>query len=117
MALTPAEALLRELLADGAQHPSVEVEALALARGITPRSLDRARAKLGVIAAKNGVLGGWSMQLNSAPAKTVSVDSTWPEYAYMTCDTCDYSVYSEARPRHCHCKGTLQARPTTPRLA
>jgi hypothetical protein len=126
MAFTPAEALLRHLLADGQPHPSVDIEALAQARGINPRSLDRARAKLGVIAVKNGVRGHWSMQLNTAPSKNhdASVYTVWPEYEHIVCDQCDYGVFTapQGYPHACHCGGTLheadpQPRPTTPPTA
>jgi hypothetical protein len=119
MARTPAEALLREVLADGEPHPSVEVTALAQARGINSRSLDRARAKLNVIAKKDGVRGAWSMQLNAAPTKnqTASVYSIWPEYKHIVCDTCEYYVLDAAQsyPHRCTCGGTLDVANSQPR--
>jgi hypothetical protein len=112
VALTPAELFLREALSDGQPHPSVEIEATAVARGINPRSLDRARTKLGISSIKNGVRGSWSMQLPHPKLKPASVHVIWPDYGYATCDTCNYQVLNAIieYPKPCQCGGILSIR-------
>jgi len=46
MRVTPAETFLRGLLADGTEHLSEAIRAEAEARGLTWRSVERARAKI-----------------------------------------------------------------------
>ncbi len=55
-ALRDAEAFLRDVLADGPQ-PATTVRRMARDAGISDRTLDRARAALGVIARRTGGLG------------------------------------------------------------
>jgi hypothetical protein len=60
-----ADALLRELLADG-ERPSAEILKAARANGIAERTLDRAKRRLGVRAQRVGGLGGsgtWYLSL------------------------------------------------------
>jgi hypothetical protein len=122
MATTPAELFLLEALGDGEAHPSTEVEAAANAEGISSSAFDRARAKLPIVAIKDGVRGGWSMKLEAPPAKPPeSLHTLYPPYARATCTHCDYSVLNAITdyPRRCHCGGTLhiQQAPTTAPLA
>jgi len=53
---------LRDVLRDGPQ-PAAEVKRRARADGIADRTLDRAKARLGVRAAKAGMAGGWTWSL------------------------------------------------------
>jgi hypothetical protein len=57
-AATEAEEFLRDKLSKG-PIPAKEGEAQAQALGIAPRTLKRARKKLGVIAEKSGMQEGW----------------------------------------------------------
>lgn len=63
-ALTEAVDFLRHELGNGAK-PSSDVKRAAKAAGIAPRTLDRARAELGVIAAPDGFGGPWTWALPS----------------------------------------------------
>jgi hypothetical protein len=48
------------------------------------------------------------MQLNSAPKnQTAAVNALWPEYKHITCDLCDYHVYTapQGYPHSCPCGG------------
>jgi AAA domain len=61
-AAAEAEQFLREKLSHGIV-PARDGEKDARALGITPRTLDRARKKLGVIAEKGGLKEGWTWRL------------------------------------------------------
>lgn len=61
-ALTEAMEFLRAELADG-RKAGTEVKASAKAAGIKTRTLDRARARLGVVAAPDGYRGPWTWAL------------------------------------------------------
>ena len=61
-AAAEAEQFLREKLSHGVV-PAKDGEEHARALGITPRTLDRARKKLGVIAEKSGLKEGWTWRL------------------------------------------------------
>ncbi len=61
-AIEEAVAWLRERLADGPQ-PGIDVKAGAKADGIAPRTLDRAKYRLGVVAAPDGYRGPWVWRL------------------------------------------------------
>jgi putative DNA primase/helicase len=76
-ALGEAMDFLRHELAGGAK-PSGEVKKAATAAGIKPRTLDRARAELGVVAAPDGFGGPWTWAL---PAQTApeSTECAIPE--------------------------------------
>jgi putative DNA primase/helicase len=64
-----AEEYLREALAHG-PIPAKEGEEGARAQGIAPRTLKRARKKLGVIAEKGGLKEGWTWRLPSEECQT-----------------------------------------------
>ena len=53
---------LREYLAGGAK-PVAEVNAEAKQRDIAPGTLKRAKQRLGVMYAKDGMSGGWTVKL------------------------------------------------------
>ena len=61
----PAEALLRELLADGPM-PTTEVLTIASGRGISERTVRRAARMLQVEAIKRGFREGWAWHLLNA---------------------------------------------------
>jgi putative DNA primase/helicase len=69
-AAAEAEDFLRDKLADGLTVPAKEAEEDANARGIAPRTLKRARKKLGVIAEKDGLKGGWIWRLPPEECQT-----------------------------------------------
>jgi hypothetical protein len=59
---TPAANFLREYLSDGPREATV-VESAAAERGITPAQLKTARARVGVVTAKDGFQGKWTWAL------------------------------------------------------
>jgi hypothetical protein len=59
---TPAANFLREFLSDGPREATV-VESAAAERGITPAQLKTARARVGVVTAKDGFQGKWTWAL------------------------------------------------------
>jgi hypothetical protein len=61
-AATEAEEFLRDKLSQGVV-PAKDGEEHARALGITPRTLDRARKKLGIVAEKGGLKKGWTWRL------------------------------------------------------
>jgi hypothetical protein len=65
--LDEAKDWLRDALADG-PRPAKEMLAMAKKDGLSKRTLDRARADLGVRASKKDVAGGWKWNLPGAPA-------------------------------------------------
>jgi hypothetical protein len=62
-ALAEAMEFLQDRLSSGAVVPAKEAEEHARALGITPRTLRRARKKLGVIPEKSGLKEGWTWRL------------------------------------------------------
>ncbi len=62
-----AVALLRTLLASG-ERPAAEVEAKALCAGISPRTYDRARKRLGVTSRRIG-FGRWAKYVIALPGR------------------------------------------------
>lgn len=68
-ALDEAADWLADKLADGPLHAG-EVKQEAKADGIAPRTLDRAKARLGVIAAPDGLRGPWCWRLPDESAES-----------------------------------------------
>jgi putative DNA primase/helicase len=69
-AAAEAEDFLRDRLADGLVVPAKDAEEHAHALGIAPRTLKRARKKLGVIAEKSGLKEGWTWRLPPEECQT-----------------------------------------------
>lgn len=69
-AAAEAEDFLRDKLTDGLKVPAKEAEEHANALGIAPRTLKRARKKLGVVAEKAGVKEGWTWHLPPEECQT-----------------------------------------------
>jgi hypothetical protein len=69
-ACAEAEAFLRDRLSGGAVVPAKEGEEHARALGIAPRTLARARKKLGLVAEKGGLKEGWTWRLPSEECQT-----------------------------------------------
>jgi putative DNA primase/helicase len=65
-----AEEFLRDRLSSGAVVPAKDGEEHARALGIAPRTLARARKKLGVLAEKGGLKEGWTWRLPSEDCQT-----------------------------------------------
>jgi hypothetical protein len=62
--------LLRAELADGEHHPVAELFKSARTVGISDRTLQRARKRLGVETEKSGFDGGWGWSLPKASSET-----------------------------------------------
>jgi hypothetical protein len=80
-ALAEAVEFLQDRLSSGAVVPAKEAEEHARALGITPRTLRRARKKLGVIPEKSGLKEGWTWRLPpEGGQETLKVSNTdiWP---------------------------------------
>src|SRR5262245_48615665 len=89
MAITPAEAFLREILADGNEHPSTAVRAEAEARGLTWRSVERAKTKLPeLVTRQQGFQGRRLMRLPKPTTADPKRFAGWPEYTAVTCLNC-----------------------------
>jgi AAA domain len=79
-AATEAEEFLRDKLSKG-PIPAKEGEAHAQALGIAPRTLKRARKRLGVIAAKSGMQEGWVWRLPAEEGQETpkgAIKDFWP---------------------------------------
>jgi putative DNA primase/helicase len=62
-ALEDAKAFLHDELSDGRRVSAATVQKRASAAGISPRTLDRAKAELGIRSKKDGFEGGWAWAL------------------------------------------------------
>jgi hypothetical protein len=104
MRVTPAETFLRGLLADGTEHLSEAIRAEAEARGLTWRSVERARAKIPQLAGyQRGFRGRWVMLLPQ-PKPQSRGTATWPTYVAVTCNTCGRTagMYHQPDNTTCH---------------
>jgi hypothetical protein len=80
-ALAEAVEFLQDRLSSGAVVPAKEAEEHARALGITPRTLRRARKKLGVIPEKSGLNEGWTWRLppeGGQGTPKMSTTNIWP---------------------------------------
>jgi hypothetical protein len=104
MATTPADSFLREILSDGAEHLSEAVRAEAEARGLTWRSVERARAKLPNLMTYQKDFGGpWVIRLPQSKPQSNGT-SRYPTYTPVTCLNCQRvaGMYPNPQSTTCH---------------